>query len=175
MAERAISTKLSNSRWNTPRVDGLKKLERIKPSDPKWTAPGYNRSKINEDATHPVGIEKKIENVEAVLGDLEERFHSVFGHKIKTLGLVEGISPEKRRKIIKVCVDGFSGFDKETGRVKEEFLPKDGKKPRDVSPENDPILSQVPEREWRLCEDILYDLNIAYISLDNLIQEDRMG
>ena len=133
-------------------------------------------SKTQKDkATKPGTREERVKNMEVVVGDLEVRFHKIFGHKIKTLGLVDDISPEKRREIIKVCVANFSHFDKEKGGAKEGILPQKGKEGLDPSPEKDPILSQVPKTEWLLCERFLGDLNVAYIALDNLIKEDMMG
>lgn len=142
----------------------------VKPSDRRKVPSDFARKQRDAD-TQPVGREKRIENMEIVVGDLENKFHQIFGHKIKTLGLVDGLSPEDRRKIIKVCVNNFSGFDREKGRVKKEIISPD----RDPNPAKDPILSQVPETEWKLCERFLSDLNVAYIALDNLIKEDKMG
>jgi hypothetical protein len=169
MLERETSSRLSDARQTAPQARGSKRSEPAKPA-PKWSASNYGKPKRYHD-THPIGQEKVIENMEAVLVDLETRFHQVFGHKIKTLGLVEDMSSKERREIIKVCAANFSGFDKKTGRVKEKMLSPD----RDASPEADPILSQVPEREWRLCEEILFDLNKAYTALDNLMKEGKMG
>jgi len=117
-----------------------------------------------DEATQPSTREDRIRNMEIVLQDLENKFHQVFGHKVTSLGLVDGISVDDRREILRKCVRNFSGFDDKSGKSKPVSLPSD-----------DPVLSQVPEREWKICERFLADLNIAYKALDNLLDEDNLG